>query len=400
VSSMSGLVDVDARCVEGDVGAMLGDMAYRLFESHCTQADLIAAEHGEWPSALWLPIEETGLTLALVPESLGGSGASLTDTVALLRATGRFAVPVPIAETLLGNWLLARAGLRPSGGAIGLACGIPFVVPLARDHQGLEVNSTAIYATDVVVERVPDWRLSCSMSHVAWGRAMTHVVMLVVLPDGIRAVARVPINAARIDTSTNVAGEPRDTLVFDNVPLDATQLCQLPHTIDYAQLLLHMGAAVRCQQMAGAMEWILERTCLYAAERVQFGRAIGGFQAVQHMIAVMAEQVSAAVVAADGAIATLAEGGVDGLEAVPQAQAMTCGYAKSRVGEAASEVFAIAHQVHAAMGYSHEHPLHWRTRRLLAWREEFGAERFWTTRAGAALTQRGATCFWTDLVAM
>jgi acyl-CoA dehydrogenase len=49
------------------------------------------------------------------------------------------------------------------------------------------------------------------------------------------------------------------------------------------------------------------------------------------------------------------------------------------------------------MGYSHEYPLHWRSRRLWAWRDEFGSERFWNLRAGKMLAKRGAANFWSDL---
>ena len=53
-----------------------------------------------------------------------------------------------------------------------------------------------------------------------------------------------------------------------------------------------------------------------------------------------------------------------------------------RVGEAAGTGAAIAHQVHGAMGFTYEHSLHHATRRLWAWREEFGNEAVWATRLG------------------
>ena len=76
---------------------------------------------------------EAGLTLAWVPEELGGAGASLADGFAILGVAGRFAVPVPLAETLIAGWLLARAGIVAPAGAMTVAP--------ARPRDRIEVQS-------------------------------------------------------------------------------------------------------------------------------------------------------------------------------------------------------------------------------------------------------------------
>ena len=63
--------------------------------------------------------------------------------------------------------------------------------------------------------------------------------------------------------------------------------------------------------------------------------------------------------------------------------------AKARVGEAAGKIVAVVHQVHGAMGFTREHPLHRSTRRLWAWRDEFGGEATWQKRLGAAALAAG-----------
>ena len=68
--------------------------------------------------------------------------------------------------------------------------------------------------------------------------------------------------------------------------------------------------------------------------------------------------------------------------------------AKVRVGEAAGAGAAIAHQVHGAMGFTYEHTLHHSTRRLWAWREEFGNETLWAERLGGMVAARGADELW------
>lgn len=57
-------------------------------------------------------------------------------------------------------------------------------------------------------------------------------------------------------------------------------------------------------------------------------------------------------------------------------------------------VAEIAHQIHGAMGYAHEHQLHHFTRRLWAWRDEFGNKFAWQQRLGQELCERGADGLW------
>jgi acyl-CoA dehydrogenase len=138
-----------------------------------------------------------------------------------------------------------------------------------------------------------------------------------------------------------------------------------------------MGAAARTLQIAGALAHVLEITTSYAQQRVQFGRPIGKFQAIQQNMAVLAGHAAAASAAA-GMAAEAAENGLD---------AFVIGAAKLRAGEAASVGAAIAHQVHGAIGFTHEHALNHATRRLWSWRgetaAEAGADRLWATITAA-----------------
>ena len=143
-------------------------------------------------------------------------------------------------------------------------------------------------------------------------------------------------------------------------------------------------ALCRSVQMAGALERVLEYSLQYANERVQFGRPIGKFQAIQHMLAVLAGQAAASSAAADAA--------VEASRLAPDEFAVSV--AKSRVGEAAGKGAEIAHQVHGAMGYTREHNLHYSTRRLWSWRDEFGNESCWQGRLGRAVAASGADALW------
>jgi len=99
------------------------DTATRIFADLCEPATINAAEEGKWPKELWDTLEESGLTLTWVPDTLGGAGADMVDGFAVLRVAGRAAAPVPLAETLLAGWLLAQAGITAPSGPMTIAQG-------------------------------------------------------------------------------------------------------------------------------------------------------------------------------------------------------------------------------------------------------------------------------------
>ena len=144
--------------------------------------------------------------------------------------------------------------------------------------------------------------------------------------------------------------------------------------------------------MAGALHTVAAMTTQYAEERKQFGRAIGRFQAIQQTLAVLAGQTASAGVAADIAADAVASWG-EGLAPAVAA-------AKIRCGEAAGAGAAIAHQVHGAIGFTQEHRLHHLTRRLWAWRDEFGREAEWAQLLGEHLAAAGAAGLWRAIAAV
>jgi alkylation response protein AidB-like acyl-CoA dehydrogenase len=143
-------------------------------------------------------------------------------------------------------------------------------------------------------------------------------------------------------------------------------------------------ALARALMISGAMASILDLGTSYALERNQFGRAIAKFQAVQQQLAVLAGEAAAAIRAADGALEAL--GTADELVEIA--------VAKARAGEAAGRGAEIAHQVHGAMGFTHEHRLHHRTRRLWAWRDDYGHEAHWQAWLGRRIAGVGADGLW------
>lgn len=126
--------------------------------------------------------------------------------------------------------------------------------------------------------------------------------------------------------------------------------------------------------IAGAAQRLLDMTVDFASEHQQFGRPIARFQAVQQNLAVLAGQ--AALCRAAGDMASQALFTPQGMIAIAMA--------KARAGKAASQAASIAHQVHGAIGFTAEYDLQLYTRRIWAWREEFGNEAAWNEVVGQA----------------
>src|SRR4029077_2344679 len=157
-------------------------------------------------------------------------------------------------------------------------------------------------------------------------------------------LALLPRGLAPAQPYRNLANEPRDTLLLDGIVLQEEAVRPAPPACSEGFLLF--GALIRAHQMVGAMERCMDYALAYAMERQQFGRPIGKFQAVQHMLADAAGQYAAAAAAAE--LAAEAYGNADFDFAVA--------IARARVGEAAGKVAEICHQVHGAIGFTHEHP--------------------------------------------
>ena len=126
----------------------------------------------------------------------------------------------------------------------------------------------------------------------------------------------------------------------------------------------------------------------YARQRMQFGRKIGQFQAIQQELARCAGESAAAVAAALSAAGVVERGG-DVTLAVASA--------KIRTADAAREGALIAHQVHGAMGFSQEYVLQRFTRRLWSWRDDFGGETEWAQWLGTRIAADGADALWPAL---
>jgi acyl-CoA dehydrogenase len=335
---------------------LVQEVAGKLFAALAPPKLVNDAEAGEFPAALWRAVNDAGFPDALAAADQPGSLAGMPDAAAILREAGRHAAPLPLAETMLARWLLAGAGIKAPEAPLAIA-------PVDR-------------AGTLVLHRVgKGWRLAGRAAQLPWGKDAAGIVAIV---DG--RVALLAPKAADLRPGKSLAGEPRDDLSVD-AEVDAKPAAP---GVD-AALVYRLGAVCRAVMMAGALEAVLALTVQYANDRVQFGRPIGKFQAIQQQLALLAENVAAAGVVAAAAVEAAAGKGD---------LAFAAAAAKARVGEAAGKVAEIAHQVHGAIGFTHEHRLHHLTRRLWSWRDEFGVESEWQQELGRLAASRGADGLW------
>ena len=349
-----------------EIDTIIVDTTTRIFQDLCDPQTVNNAPDESWKAPLWSALEESGLTLAWVPDTLGGAGAGLVDGFEVLRVAGNFAVPVPLAETLLAGLLLAQAGLSAPQGAMTVA-------PV-RAEDRITIDA--------------DGKLSGAAHGVPFAREAEHIAVLARRGE-TPAIALVKRGTCQTADGRSLADDSKDTVVFGGaVPVAVTDA---PDGLDEDGLLM-LGAAARSSQMAGALEAILEISVQYSKDRVAFERPISKFQAVQHNLARLAGETAAAVAAASSAADAIARA-----EGFDDHVFLEVASAKIRAGEAAGEGAAIGHQVHGAIGFTLEHILHRYSRRLWSWRDDFGSESVWAVKLGNAVAAKGADELWPTL---
>lgn len=312
------------------IESMLGDL--------CEPTQVGAAEGG-LDAAVWKALTESGMSSVGLAESAGGSGGSLQDAAAIAKAAGRHAAPVPLTElSLVGGWVCEQAGLALPEGPVAVVIGDG-----ARSYWA-PVASSLVVVTDAGVAVV--------------------------------SAAEVTLGASGV----NYAGEP-----WAEVTVKGSPTFVAGPSPDQVRA---RGALARALLMAGALNQAVELSIQYCNEREQFGRAIGKFQVLQQYLAQMAGEAAAAEAAADNAVDVVAAG-ADELETMQVVAA-----AKTVTGRAVGIINRLAHQIHGAIGYTDEHRLQYSTRRLWAWRDEYGTEAEWSARLGASLAAAGGAALW------
>jgi alkylation response protein AidB-like acyl-CoA dehydrogenase len=307
--------------------------------------------HGDGDA--WPTIAEAGWAAPLVPEEQGGADAGLLELALVCEALGRGPVASPLIATRVlaslpiyldgtseqrDRWLPALA----DGSAIGT---MALLEPAMRDEWDEPRMSGA-------------GRLSGTKILVPWATRADVIVVATVA--GLRLVEVASANA-QIDEHDGLDGEPLAAVTFDATVAEPIGGGRGGVTV---AVVLDHAAVATLAYAVGAAERALELTVQHAGDRHQFGRPIGSFQAVAHRCAEMRAEIDACRYLAFRAAWTLEHSTAPGV-------AVTT--AKSYANEALRRVFLHAHQVHGAMGFTTEHPLHRFTQCVKAFELTYGS---------------------------
>ena len=344
---------------------MLEDTVNRLFGDRLGWDALTAIEEQGFPAALWAETVEQGINKVLADEYTGGMGVGWADAYPVLRACGRHAVPLPVVESIIAEWLARQAGVRLPAGVPGL---LPqTVAPSAVSAAGIKLLNT----------RTP------------WGRNADYLIGVAAQGAGAELIIA-SAKGLQVSSEDNIGRDPRDTL-------NGTAAVIARHDLALPADCVHwLGALVRSAQIAGAGAAALDLALKYGAERSQFGKPLSGFQAIQHYLADLA-----GVVASVDAITMAACVGLDnrGIAAAGRNARFEIAAAKCRASEAVEKLTRLSHQVHGAIGFTYEYGLHFLTRRLWAWRAEFGGAGEWGEYLGRIAAEVGGDGIWPTITA-
>lgn len=324
-----------------DTEDALRDSVRQLFADRCAP-EIVTKTYDSPPqdfSAVWRTLAaELGVAGLLVPESLGGAGASAREAAVVMEEIGRAVAPVPfLSSAVLATIALLTAGETETLSALaeGKITGA-LVVPFST-APGDAITGVSNGADGLTGE----------ISSVAGAAEADVFVVPVAGPDGLE-LHTVSRAAAGVEVSP--------LLAFDMTrPLADVRFSGAPSTRvgpgeDAVRAALETGAALLASEQLGVAQWCFDTTLAYSKERKQFGREIGSYQAIKHRLADLWFEVSSATAAARYAADTIARGDADAPIAAALAQAFCSGVAVHAAEECV--------QLHGGIGMTWEYPAH------------------------------------------
>lgn len=362
---------------------MLRSMAREFIEQETPRTFVRDMEEDDrgFTADMWQKIAQVGWLGLIVPEEHGGTGQNLVDLGILLEEVGHGVMPGPFFNTALVTVAILDAGsdaqkaeYLPRIAAGDLIATAAILEPYSRlDANGINLEASVsgdgytLNGTKMFVENAhaADYLLVAARTGGSGEDGIT-LLLVDAQSDGVS-----------VDKLKTIATDNQCEVTFNNVSVPgANVLGEAGNGWSDLRLLLQKGAALRCCQMVGALQEVLDMTVEYVKNRVQFGRPIGSFQAIQHYCANMATDVDGSRFITYQAIWRLGEGLPSDLEVSS---------AKAWVSDSAQRVAATAHQCHGAIGFTQEHDLQLFTRRLKAWEVSFGDGDYHRERVAQAM---------------
>ncbi|MFO7772532.1 MAG: acyl-CoA dehydrogenase family protein [Dehalococcoidia bacterium] len=349
---------------------MIKEAARDFLTDKCPKAFVKEMEESDtgYSKELWQEMAELGWMGLAFPEKYDGGDMSFLDLAVLLEEMGRACLPGPFFSTVvLGGLPILDVGSEEQkqeylpklirGEKI---FALALTEPGYHNYDASSVTVEAIsddgnYIINGAKLFVPDAHIADYLLCVARTKPGNGITIFL-------ADAKNPrINYTTLKT---IARDKLCEVVFDQVSVPKANVLGEPdQPWSAVQSIIERAAVGKCCEMVGNIQRVLEMTVDYAKERKQFDRPIGSFQIIQHYCADMATDIDGARFSTYQAAWMLSEG-------LPCTKEVAI--AKAWISQASQRVFALAHQIHGAIGVTIEHDLHFYTRRAKAAELAFG----------------------------
>jgi len=352
---------------------MLRNSARDFLEKECPKTlvkEMAEDEKGYTPE-LWRKMAELGWMGLVIPEQYGGMEMSFLDLVVLLEEMGRACLPGPyISTVVLGGFAIQAAGneeqkkeLLPKIANGDLILSVALTEPSAKYDPA-----------SITVKAVPDkddYLISGTKLFVENAHIADHIVCVTRTKNGASPEEGITLflvdgESQGITTTLlkTIAGDKQCEVIFDNVRVPKkNMLGELDKGWPMVERMLEQATVALCAQMVGGAQAALDMSVAYAKERVQFGRPIGSFQAIQHYCANMVTDV-------DGSKFITYEAAWKISEGLPAT--MEVSMAKAWVSEAYRRVTLLGHQIHGGIGFCMDHDMPLYFKRAKAAEPTFG----------------------------
>lgn len=356
-----------------ELATMLVDSARRfLSERHSTQRiRAMRADAAGIDRALWQEMADLGWLGICVPEAQGGSGLNPAHAAHLARILGGALLCEPFVQAgLLPTVLLAK--FPEAEAMLTDAISGARLFTFAWQERAGELESEA--SETLVTGASANALVSGVKRFVPWATA-ADVLLVTASLDGELALVAIDRAAAHVSGTTQVDGAPSGEVRLAKA---RGHLLGTGRMVEQAcargLLLARLGVAA---ELVGLSSAVLGITAEYLRTRVQFGKPIGAFQALQHRLVDHYNQVRLADASVSAAARALA--------ATPDAAEVAVSGAKARASEVAELVTAGAIQLHGAIGYTDEHDIGLYLKGALRRGATLGNAKAHRTRAIAAL---------------
>ncbi len=357
---------------------LLKNAAREFFERECPPTLVKDCERSPegYSTALWKKMAELGWMGLMIPEGYGGLGSGLLDLAVIFEEMGRFAVPSPFLGTVvLGGLPILEAGteeqkrtLLPRIASGDLVMSLALTEPSARyTADGVQTRAQrrgdryVVKGTKLFIEDAHMAQYLLGVARTGSGATAEEGITLLLIDPTSPGVTLTPLITTALDKQFEV--------VLDGVEVPRSNLLgQEGKGWPVVARVLQKAVALQCAEMVGGATRVLEMTVNYVKNRVQFGRPIGAFQAVQHNCANMVMDLDNARLATYEALWRLDKG-------LPADKAVAL--AKAWTGPAYARITREAHQLHGGIGFMMEYDLHLWSRRAKAMELKFGSPSFW-----------------------